>query len=371
MINMGELFGNNRICDIPMELVPLNESEKSKFGVEVNDLLFARQSIVAEGAGKCSIVAELGSEVVCFESHIIRVRLDDSIANPIYYYYFYQSDFGKALLASIRQQGVQAGIRGKDLETLSVPCPSIGLQRKIAMILSAYDELIENNHKRIKLLEEKARQAYEEWFVRMRFPDCDSTPTDPDTGFPQGWESRRLVDEFEVKYGKGLGKKDMVKGGRYCVYGASGVVGQHNVCTVETKTVLVGCRGTVGNVHRTFEPRAFVTNNSFTVVPVGRWASASFTQVFETVKRVPFKISKSGSAQPQITLKSLQGIQIICPTEELIAKWDSSFGLDLDEVDGLRKQIELLAEARDILLPRLMTGVIDVEELDVDVPMTA
>jgi len=74
MINMGELFANDRIYDIPMELVPLKESEKANAKVECGDLLFARQSLVLEGAGKCSIVMEV-SPLTVFESHLIRVRL--------------------------------------------------------------------------------------------------------------------------------------------------------------------------------------------------------------------------------------------------------------------------------------------------------
>ena len=105
---MGELFANDRIFDIPMELVPLNEKEKKSFGIKKEDLLFARQSIVAEGAGKCSIVMDVAPNAVCFESHIIRVRLDKDRANSLFYYYFFQSELGKGYLSGIRQQGVQA-----------------------------------------------------------------------------------------------------------------------------------------------------------------------------------------------------------------------------------------------------------------------
>lgn len=87
MINMGELFANDRIYDIPMELVPLKDPEKINAKVEVGDLLFARQSLVLEGAGKCSIVMEV-SPLTVFESHLIRVRLKDN-ANPVFYYYYF------------------------------------------------------------------------------------------------------------------------------------------------------------------------------------------------------------------------------------------------------------------------------------------
>lgn len=157
MINMGELFAFDRIKDIPMELVPMNDREIETSNILEEDLLFARQSIVASGAGKCSIVLEV-PEITTFESHIIRVRLNTEKASPLYYYYYFKSPF--ANMKSLVQQGVQAGIRGSELKNLIVSYPPLPTQRRIASILSAYDDLIENNLKRIKLLEEKAFARY-------------------------------------------------------------------------------------------------------------------------------------------------------------------------------------------------------------------
>ena len=122
MINMGELFANDRIYDIPMELVPLSESEKITSKVEKNDLLFARQSLIVSGAGKCSIVLEV-SPLTVFESHIIRVRLNEKIANPLFYYYYFKSTLSP--IKKIVQHCVQAGIKASDLAELTVINPPI------------------------------------------------------------------------------------------------------------------------------------------------------------------------------------------------------------------------------------------------------
>lgn len=128
MINMGELFANDRIYDIPMELVPLKESEKINAKVECGDLLFARQSLVLEGAGKCSIVMEV-SLLTVFESHLIRVRLDKTLALPMFYYYYFKSPLSP--MKSIVSQCAQAGIRGSDLQELQVILPPLEEQRRI------------------------------------------------------------------------------------------------------------------------------------------------------------------------------------------------------------------------------------------------
>ena len=142
MINMGELFSNDRIYDVDMELVPLTDSEKEKAKVEEGDLLFARQSLVASGAGKCSIVMET-SEMTVFESHLIRVRLNQKIADPMFYYYYFKSS--KSPMRTIIEHCVQAGIKASDLEKLVVKVPPIEKQRKISEALSRIDDKIKLN----------------------------------------------------------------------------------------------------------------------------------------------------------------------------------------------------------------------------------
>lgn len=208
MINMGELFANDRIYDISMELVPLTETEKAKNKIEVGDLLFARQSLVLSGAGKCSIVMDV-SPLTVFESHLIRVRLDKTKANPMFYFYYFASPISP--IKSIISQGVQAGIRASDLAGLVVDWPDIDTQNRIAGILSKYDDLIENNQKQIRLLEEVAERLYKEWFVNLRFPGYEECEVVEDT--PVGWSKVGFFDEFDYVRGKSYTSKDLAEDG--------------------------------------------------------------------------------------------------------------------------------------------------------------
>ena len=152
MINMGELFANDKIGNIDMELVPLTESEKEKNEVKVNDLMFARQSLVVSGAGKCSIVVD-APEYTTFESHIIRVRLNSSIANP--YFYFYYLNSSKSPIPSIVTFNGQAGIKGSLLGELDVIYPPLNEQTKIVAKIQEEEKAIEECRKLIKLHQEK------------------------------------------------------------------------------------------------------------------------------------------------------------------------------------------------------------------------
>jgi type I restriction enzyme S subunit len=142
----------------------LSKKEADAFLLEPEDLLFARQSLVLEGAGKCSLFVG-DSEPVTFESHLIRARLNRNIADPRFYYYFFGSRPGRNLIETIVEQVAAAGIRGNDLSKLSVPFPVLDDQRAISRILGALDDKIELNRLMNHTMETMAHALFKSWFV--------------------------------------------------------------------------------------------------------------------------------------------------------------------------------------------------------------
>jgi len=163
MINMGELFAHSRINNVEADRVPFSESENN-FLLKSGDLLFARQSLVLAGAGKCSIFMG-DNEDVTYEGHIIRARINPEIANPFFYYYFFNSPVGRQTIEGIVEQVAAAGIRGSDLAKLNVPYLPLPEQRAIAGILGALDDKIEVNRRMNVTLESMARAVFRQWFV--------------------------------------------------------------------------------------------------------------------------------------------------------------------------------------------------------------
>ena len=216
MVNMGELFAHSRIGNIPMERVPLSEVEAEKYLLKTGDLLFARQSLVYSGAGKCSIF--LGaSEPITYEGHLIRARLNPAIADPAFYFYFFNSRLGRQVIESIIEQVAAAGIRGSDLAKLSVPYLPIQKQRQIAQILGTFDEKIELNRQMNETLEAIAGTIFKSWFVEFdpvqakmegRLPTGMDAATailfpsafqdSPLGEIPEGWEVVSLPEAIEV-----------------------------------------------------------------------------------------------------------------------------------------------------------------------------
>ncbi|NUQ94338.1 MAG: restriction endonuclease subunit S [Gemmatimonadaceae bacterium] len=188
IVNMGELFANSRLRAIPMKRVELTESERERFLVAPSDLLFARRSLVAEGAGKCSIVLTV-DEPTTFESSIIRARPDARKADPLYLYYFFNSSRGAHRLDTIRRQVAVAGITGGDLAKLEVPIPPLPEQRAIAHILGTLDDKIELNRQMSETLEGMARALFKSWFVN--FDPVRAKAEGRDLGLP-----RSIADLF-------------------------------------------------------------------------------------------------------------------------------------------------------------------------------
>ena len=164
IVNMGELFAHPRLSAVPMKRVELSESEADRFLISAGDLLFARRSLVAEGAGKCCVVLDV-DEPTTFESSIIRVRLDSTKADYLYLYYFFNSALGLYHLDTIRRQVAVAGITGSDLAKLEIPVPPPPEQRAIAQVLGTLDDKIELNRRMNESLETMARALFKSWFI--------------------------------------------------------------------------------------------------------------------------------------------------------------------------------------------------------------
>jgi type I restriction enzyme S subunit len=215
MVNMGELFAHNRLLNVPMERVPLSIKEGESNLLEIGDLLFARQSLVVSGAGKCSIF--LGDdENVTFEGHLIRARVNKEIANSLFLYYFFQSPIGRNKVESLVEVTAAAGIRGSDLARLMVDLPTLEEQIIIARILNTLDNKIELNRRMNKTLEATARALFKAWFVdfepvraNMENRPAESAspeiaklfPSEFENGIPKGWEEKDFGELLQLTIG--------------------------------------------------------------------------------------------------------------------------------------------------------------------------
>lgn len=198
MVNMGEIFKYSFISNQVMDRVQLTDAEYNKSMLAEGDLLFARQSLVASGVGKCILVNELNEETT-FESHLIRVRLKNAIAYPKFIYYKFQSQNIRNIVISLSNGVAAHGIKGSDLQNIELELPPLPEQKSIASILSTIDDKIENNLAINKTLEEMAMALYKHWFVDFG-PFQDGEFVESELGrIPKGWKTGYLKDILKFK----------------------------------------------------------------------------------------------------------------------------------------------------------------------------
>ena len=340
MISMGELFSSNRIGCMPMDRVPVTDKELELSCIAPSDLLFARQSLVLEGAGKCSFVKEV-SEPTVFESHLIRARIDRAKAEPEYLYYFFKSPQGRERIASIVEQVAAAGIRGRDLARLSIPCPELDFQRRVVTLLSCIDNKIDANAKLNGYLEEL----------------CDALFLDFLEQADSSWHEGTLEELAEVKYGKDHKK---LADGPYPVYGSGRFMRSAEKSLFSGESVLIPRKGSLNNVMYVNEAFWTVDTMFFTVPRIP--GAAKF--LYQYVKRLDLVSMNSGSAVPSMTTSILNALSLPVPPRDSLLSFNAKLQSMYDAVRANNLENRRLESLRDSLLPKLMTGEIDVSKID-------
>ncbi len=328
---------------------------------EDNDLILAREAT----AGNVSIVKN--GERVCLGQRTVLIRPNSKEVDPDYLCYF--------LLAPRQQSALLAGATGvtaahvnmSDIRKLPLEnLPGLDVQRRLGSVLAAYDDLVENNLRRIKLLEESARLLYDEWFVRLRFPGHEHTRAV--NGLPKGWEKKELGEfatiimgqspksQFYNQDGEGLpfhqGVSDF--GGRFVTHSTH--------CTVDGRIaqpgdILCSVRAPVGRLNITLDK--IVIGRGLSAI---RSNSADQSFLYQQLRTHFFKedIIGSGAIFASVTREQLATQKLLIPPLVLVREFeDTTIAIDR-QIECLFRQNQKLKLARNILLPKLMSGEIQV-----------
>ena len=290
-------------------------------------------------------------------SDCLRLRFASQRVEPLFAsYYFLTSEHQRWMMNQCSHGATMASLNQGILERIELPLPPLPIQRRIADILSAYDELIENSQRRIKILESMARALYREWFVHFRFPGHESVPRVPSPlgEIPQGWEVKKLGEVAELNYGKALKKEDR-RDGEYPVYGSSGIVGTHDAALVKGPGIVVGRKGNIGSV--------FWCDEDFFVIDTAYYVTSSLPLRFLFYVLPTLNFINSDAAVPGLSRNQAYTLEIFVPPSSLLDKFCELAGTFERQVVTLQRQIQNLRRTRDLLLPRLLSGQIDVEAI--------
>lgn len=273
-----------------------------------------------------------------------------------YLYYWLSSSFGKASLLQRAIGSSQPALTIDILKKYRILLPSIVVQHRIASILSTYDSLIENNTKRIRLLEKMAENLYKEWFVRFRFPGHENVKMV--NGLPNGWKKGALSDVCEFKRGKNITSSEMKDGTIPVISAGITPSGFHSHANVYGISVTMSSSGANAGYIAVHYSDIWAADCSY----IEEASTPYIFYVYELLNNIRSIINnfQRGAAQPHVYPKDINRIKMIIPSEDIRKKANEKIGVIHRQIDNLQRQNSLLARQRDLLLPRLMSGKLEV-----------
>lgn len=289
----------------------------------------------------------------CLGRRMALLRVDETKADYKFLYYYFYSDAWRATV----NENIVLGATVDRIPLIKFPdfpveLPPLETQHRIADILSAYDDLIENNQKQIKLLEEAAQRLYKEWFVDLRFPGYENTKIVD--GVPEGWSRGLLKELISVNYGKD--HKKAPDDGNIPVYGSGGLMRKCNKSLFSGEAVLIPRKGSLNNIM--YVDETFWTVDTMFYATMKQPHTAIFVYFF--VKAFDMYSMNIGAAVPSMTTKILDAMDVVIPDKETLEKFDKLTKTYFNKIKTLQGQNERLKTARDLLLPKLMSGEVEV-----------
>lgn len=299
-------------------------------------------------------------------------NFDDSLSSEFLCYWIGSKD-GYGVLNNTTIGSSQKALTISSLKQIECPLPPIEVQNRIVDILSAYDALIENNQKQIKLLEEAARRLYKEWFVNFRFPGYEDTPIVD--GVPEGWEEAPIDSRISLLSGYAFKSAQFDSSGEYKIVTIKNVkdgefdgINTNRIVSIPGKTpkhcvltdgdILLSLTGNVGRT-------CIVNGNNYLLnqriaklqsdIPAFTYCLFRSSDMFDAMNNLA-----NGTAQQNLSPIRTGKISILFPADNLLEKFERIVGSMISKMLSLIKQCDLLIQARDRLLPKLMSGEIEV-----------
>jgi len=332
-----------------------------------------RDDILLTKDGTLGRLAIVGDETICINQSVALLRLKKELLLPRYLFYLLQSpEYQGKMLADAGGSTIKH-IYITKVNQLMIPVPSLEIQQKFINILFAYDRMVDNCKEQIKLLEEAAQRLYKEWFVDLRFPGHETTPIVD--GVPEGWERNTINSIIDLQSGFAFKSTDFCESGTYKIVTIKnvqdGLFDGQNVskideiparmpahCRLGDGDVLLSLTGNVGRVC-VVNGQNYLLNQRVAKIksdyPAYAYCLFRSSDMFTAMGNLA-----NGAAQQNLSPIKTGQIKILIPPFSLLIRFEETASAYMKQMLTLNKQIELLQQARDRLLPKLMSGEIEV-----------
>ena len=286
--------------------------------------------------------------------------IDDSKANWRYVFYSLLQNRDDLIVQA--RGAAQQNLNQDLIKNFEIVILELESQRMVGSILAAYDDLIENNTKRIKILEQIAQAIYKEWFVYFRFPGHEKVKmVDSKTEFgkiSEGWKVKKLGDNVDILRGKNITKDTVAPGKIPVVAGGIGPAYFHNKANVGGPAITVSASGANSGYINLYYEDIWASDCSY----INKASTPFVFYYFLLLKSRQTEVTglQRGSAQPHVYPKDLARLLVVDPPEELVRVFEEKAKSIFGMLKNLQLKNQNLRQARDLLLPKLVTGEIQV-----------
>jgi len=281
---------------------------------------------------------------------------DERALSRDFLYYLLQCKYFFEKANSLARGAAQPDLPHSLFNSIEISYPELDFQQRIAAILSRYDSLIENYQKQIKLLEEAAQRLYKEWFVDLHFPGHENTKIVD--GVPDGWNPSKLGQLAEFKRGKTITKKNVVDGPIPVVAGGLEPAYYCNKSNTAERVITVSGSGANAGFTRMYFEKVWASDCSYIDLETTQFLH--FVYCYLKDNKTTIDNMQKGAAQPHVYAKDINALGLCIPTEDVLNTFEKKVSRYFNTISSLQSQIRLLTEARDRLLPKLMSGEIAV-----------
>ena len=345
--NRGELrpyLANVNVRWAGFELDELREMrfedhELDRYGLKKGDI------VMCEGGepGRCALWKDQRPGMM-IQKALHRIRPAECLRSEfLFYSLLHKGRTGR--LAPLFTGATIKHLPREKLAKVEVEVPPLEVQDRITSILSAYDDLIENNQGRIQLLEQSAQLLYKEWFIHLRFPGHEQAKIKD--GVPDGWARKPLGEVAPLNYGRALKKDDRLPGS-IPVYGSGGIIGTHDRAEVYGPTIIVGRKGNVGSVY-------WSSGDCCAIDTVYYVQSENCSlRLYHALQAMPF--ISTDVAVPGLNRDYAHRCEILTPSSTYHHLFETTIHPFRQQIDNLHLQNRQIAAARDLLIPDLIGG---------------
>jgi type I restriction enzyme S subunit len=319
--------------------------------LQLGDIALARRGEI----GRCAWIGEEEAGWLC-GTGTMRITVGSGELNPRFLFLYLQTTQASAWLSGHAVGATMSNLSATVVEMLPVRYPGRRTQEGIVAAIDSLQDLIEANRRRIQILEQTVRLIYREWFVYLRFPGNENHRfIESEVGpIPEDWAVNKLGDVLELEYGRAL-KESERRGGSVAVFGSSGIIGWHDEPHASGPGIIVGRKGNVGSLHWS-EGDFFPIDTTYFVR-----TELPLLYTFHLLGTLQF--IDSHAAVPGLSREQAYGLPLAVPTRDLTEAFEEIARPMFDLRHNLKQQIAIVRQFRDLLIPRLVAGELDISHL--------